>query len=181
MNQWYAFTYEAILDLADWATLEADVEKKIVGIYSWMPQTIMKLRMPENRYMCDVFSIENVREAARQSSIHIAQLNGLTLQNIDLEENSVVISNILAPMFNVLGSVAASKYFHFSRPLLFPMWDATLRKKAGLENSPNGFIQYMQVFKAELNVPENVNAATQRYPENLVRGWDMVRMENRNA
>jgi hypothetical protein len=181
MNPWYAFTYEALLDLADWVTFDADVAKKIVGIYSWMPQTIMKLRMPGNRFMCDAYSLQHVTEAAVQTAPNLVAFNGVSLQDLNLEECSEEIESILAPLFGVLGSVAASKYFHFSRPFLFPMWDATLRKEAQLANSPMGFVQYMRLFQQELLIQENADAAALRYPANLIRGWDIVRMANRNA
>ena len=181
MNPWYAFTYETILDLADWTTLDADVARKLVGIYSWMPQTIMKLKMPGNRFMCDAYSLQDVTNAAHQTVPNIEPVNNITLQDINLDETSEQIENIVAPMFGVLGSVAASKYFHFSRPYLFPMWDTTLRNEARLENSPAGFVQYMQLFQRELLTPENAGAAALRYPANLIRGWDIVRMERRNA
>lgn len=181
MNPWYAFTYDAILDLANWEILDADVAKKMVGIYSWMPQTIMKLRMPQNRFMCDVHSLQDVTLAATQTVPNMEPLNNTTLQKLAFEEGAEQIEIVLTPLFGVLGSVAASKYLHFSRPHLFPMWDATLRTEAHLENSPAGFLQYMQLFKQELLIEENANAAAQRYPGNLIRGWDVVRMENRNA
>lgn len=181
MNPWYAYTYEAILDLANWEMLDADVAKKMVGIYAWMPQTLMKLRMPQNRFMSDVYSLQDVASAATQTVGPMEPLNNIALLDLNLEENTEQIERVLTPLFSVLGSVAASKYLHFSRPYLFPMWDATLRNEAGLENSPAGFIQYMRLFKQELDEEENCTAAAQRYPNNLIRGWDIVRMENRNA
>lgn len=181
MNPWYAFTYEAILDLANWDELEADVAKKVVGIYSWMPQTIMKLRMPQNRFMCDVHTLESVTNAARQAAEGIGPFNDIALEDLDIDNRAGEVQDVIAPLFNVLGSVAASKYLHFSRPNFFPMWDATLRNEAGFQNTPEGFIQYMSLFKRELAVPENIEAAAQRYPHNLIRGWDIVKMENRNA
>lgn len=179
MNPWYAFTYEAILDLANWEVLDADVAKKMIGIYAWMPQTLMKLRMPQKRFMCDVYSLQDVASAAKRAIKPMEPLNRITLLDLNFAEYSDQIEGVITPLFDVLGSVAASKYLHFSRPNLFPMWDAMLRKKAEFENSPAGYIQYMHLFKLELGDEENRASAAVKYPSNLIRGWDIVRMEHR--
>ena len=42
-NQWYVATYEAILSMANWQDFTADLERKVVCIFSWMPQAIMNV------------------------------------------------------------------------------------------------------------------------------------------
>jgi hypothetical protein len=42
-NNWYIDTYESILHVADWSRLERNVPEKMVCIFAWMPQTIMRI------------------------------------------------------------------------------------------------------------------------------------------
>ena len=181
MNPWYVFTYETILGLANWSAFDAEIERKVVGVFSWMPMIIMNVKYQGNQRRCDVFSIDDVREAASNSSVFVSELDRLTLQGIVIDDHVDDLIAAFAPMFNVFGSVGASKYFHFSRPLLFPMWDKEMRERAHLPDSPDGFVDYMRLFQAELEVPENFDLARAEYSPNVVRGWDIVRMRNRGG
>ena len=43
-NKWYLDTYDEILKMADWSRFDVEVSRKVVCIFSWMPQTIMGLK-----------------------------------------------------------------------------------------------------------------------------------------
>lgn len=180
MNPWYRFTYEAILSLADWQKFDADVDKKIVGIYSWMPQTIMRLRMTQRRVRCNEFSIEDVTHAASESEKHIPILENIPLQKFDSNEMGNVVRDVAAPLFEVLGGVASAKYLHFSRPYLFPMWDRRMRIQGGFPDSPEGYIGYMEQFKLDIEDEGNIKIALDHYHKNIIRGWDMEKMRRRD-
>jgi hypothetical protein len=60
------------------------------------------------------------------------------------------------------------------------MWDRQLRLKEGLDDTPNGYIEYMRRFKLRLAKPEKLRAALAAYPANAVRGLDVVCMENKD-
>lgn len=185
-NRWYTYTYEPILRIADWSELSADVEKKVVAIFSWMPRTIMNIshtdkEHPGRKYKCEVFALQSVLEKLVQVSDDFNAIKKCELMkfDFDLPEHTAELKRLCEALFDIFGSVAASKYLHFSAPKLIPMWDLELRKGKGFKDSPDGFIRYMSWFKDQLEDDDNYRAALQRYPDNVIRGWDIICMERR--
>ena len=179
MNHWYEYTYETILGLANWASFDVEVDRKMVGIFSWMPQTVMMLKYKGGRHRCEIFSLTDVQTAATAADVSVFSLDGLTLQDMDIDSHSAMIAAAYDPMMAVLGSVTTSKYLHFSRPHLFPMWDRKIRLSAGFDEDASGYIDFMRQFKTQLEDAENLKNALLYYPKNAVRGWDKIQMENR--
>lgn len=180
-NPWYDETYDAIFEMADWKELPADIPKKIVCIYSWMPHTLMGTKHVGGRRKWSCISLNDVETATRKVSEDFAEVSTLMLQeaNIDVCENHICkIFTALIPLF---GTVATSKYLHFSAPSFFPMWDRKIRISRGHDDTVDGYIEYMHAFKAELDISSNLQAALSLYPKNPVRGWDMVNMRGRVA
>ena len=180
-NTWYDTTYDAIFTMADWSRLDADVPKKIVCVYSWMPQTIMGIKHTGGRPKWGSFSLADVQDALDQAANSFDGIKSLDLIGIDVKKVETSLLKVLKLIFPPFGSVVASKYLHFSAPRLIPMWDSKIRKARHHPDTPQGFISYVREFKAELAVPKNLRAAKAAYPLNLIRGWDIVNMRCRDA
>jgi len=180
-NPWYVFSYEPMMNMADWQDFHADVEKKVVVIFSWMPQTIMAIKHKGDKRKCEIYDNIALSNAVGNSVKEFEAVKGGLLLEFDLDSNSRYILALCETLFPILGSVASSKYLHFSAPQLFPMWDRQLRLKEKLDDTAFGYIEYMRRFKKELANPTNLEAALAEYPTNAVRGWDIVRMKNRQA
>lgn len=180
-NPWYNATYEHIRQIANWALLSADVEKKMVGIFSWMPQAIMPIRAAGGGYRFEQYNAKAIADALRRYDEAFQGIRDAELVDVDIanEANGQVLANICDALFPIMGSVASSKYLHFSAPTLVPMWDRQIRIARNHPDTRDGFLAYVAEFKADLEVPEKLQAALQRYPGNAVRGWDIVGMENR--
>jgi hypothetical protein len=180
-NKWYDATYGEIATMASWSQLDVDVAKKVVCVYAWMPQTIMGIKHTGGRPKWATFSLARVQKAFTKAATTFDQIKQLELRAADLDEIETSLLRVLKLLFLPLGSVAASKYLHFSAPKLVPMWDRKIRLAQRHSDTPQGFISYMRQFKAELAVPRNLRAATRAYPANPIRGWDMVNMKRRDA
>lgn len=174
-NPWYTATYQPILELANWQILTADIERKIIAIFSWMPQTIMAITHARKPYQCkwEIYSVEMLRSALEPVSTPFATIRDLNLTEIDVSQSRIVVEGLCTALFPILGSVAASKYMHFSAPRLLPMWDQDIRDSAGYDDSPSGYIDYLIAFRDQLRIPRNYRKALKRCPDNAVRGWDM--------
>lgn len=180
-NTWYDETYDAIFEMADWEKLSADVPKKAVCIYSWMPHSLMGTRHVGGRPKWSCISLNDVETATRKASTDFFGVSTLILQEANIKDCEKYIRTILAALVPLFGTVATSKYLHFSAPRFFPMWDRKIRISRGHDDTVDGYIEYMHAFKAELEVPSNLQAALALYPKNPVRGWDMVNMRGRVA
>ena len=178
-NTWYDATYDSIREMANWPELNVDVSRKVTCVFAWMPQTIMGVKHTGGRPKWATFSLAEVQAAVDQAVVSFALLSSFELVNVELAEIKVNLLRVLELMFPPFGTVAASKYLHFSAPGLFPMWDRSIRIARGHQDCPQGFLDYMSQFKAELLVPANLEAARAAYPANPVRGWDVVNMRNR--
>lgn len=180
-NPWYIFSYEPMMDMANWQDFSADIEKKVVVIFSWMPQTIMAIKHKGDKRKYEIYDNKALADAVGHSVQAFTAVRGSLLLEFDLDSNTRYILTLCEALFPILGSVASSKYLHFSAPQLFPMWDRQLRLKEGLDDTALGYIEYMRRFKKELARRENLKAALAAYPANAVRGWDIVRMKNRKV
>jgi hypothetical protein len=174
-NPWYTATYQPILEMANWKKLTADIEKKIIAIFSWMPQTIMSVTHSQNPNRCkwEIYSVEHLRSALEPMEASFAPIATIGLAEIDMARNGAVIEELCAALFPMLGSVAASKYMHFSAPHLLPMWDKGIREDGGYEDSISGYLDFLSAFSRQLRVPRNYRKAIERCPTNPVRGWDI--------
>ena len=71
-NQWYVATYEAILSMAKWQDFTAHVERKLVCIFSWMPQAIMNVnysgspKKGTKKLRSEVFDVQQATECVRR-------------------------------------------------------------------------------------------------------------------
>lgn len=178
-NPWYMDTYEPILDMANWHNFSADVTKKMVAIFSWMPQTIMAVKHQGNRYKYQVYKVASLIKALQACAEAFENIRNMYLLGEDLRNSENTVIEICSGLFPIMGSVAASKYLHFSAPRFFPMWDSQIRSKGHFKDNPRGYFQYMQSFKSVLQVPENLVRAEEKYSNNPIRGWDIVCMEAR--
>jgi len=170
-----------MMNMANWHDFCADIEKKVVVIFSWMPQTIMAIKHKGDKRKYEIYDNKALFSAVEKSVKSFEAVSGGLLLEFDIDSNSRHILALCETLFPILGSVASSKYLHFSAPHLFPMWDRQLRLKEGLDDTALGYIEYMRRFKKELAKPENLEAALAEYPTNAVRGWDIVRMKNRQS
>ena len=179
-NPWYSSTYETILDIANWGRLDAEVDRKIVAIFSWMPQTLMSIRHRGLRFKFEIYTKEHVTESLAPVAGQFGVLQESRLAEFDLcGSNREILVRACEVLFPILGTVAGSKYLHFSAPKLIPMWDRKIRLGAGCRDSVEGFMDYVRTFKAELGNECNLQEALREYPNNAVRGWDIVRMKGR--
>jgi hypothetical protein len=178
-NPWYCATYETILEIATWADLSADIEKKILGIFSWMPQTIMAVRHPGKRFKFEFYTAEGLRDALTPLQERFNAIRKQQLMHFDIPNNTEILEGLCATLFPALGAIGGSKFLHFSAPRLLPMWDRKIRLAGGYDDSGAGYIAYMTAFQHALTVKENRDEAVRRYPSNIVRGWDIVCMERR--
>jgi hypothetical protein len=178
-NPWYSATYEHILEIAEWARLSADVEKKVVGVFSWMPQTIMSIKAAGGGFRFEQYNATAIAAAVLPFEQDFLRVRELVLTEFDIDANRELVGGVCNALFPIMGSVASSKYLHFSAPKLFPMWDRQIRHARHHQDTVDGFLAYIADFRSELEVEENLKAALQKYPGNPVRGWDIVGMENR--
>jgi hypothetical protein len=181
MNPWYGYTYEAIFGMAKWYIFPAEIDRKMVCIFSWMPQTIMNINMPGGKKRFE-FTVEEVSDAAQRAFNALEDYDSVCCCYCDFEidKNRTSILNTVRPLFDVLGPVTASKFLHFSRPCLFPMWDRAIAIQSGFPGlSVDDYVDFMKQFQDELCVPENMEVAKRNYPRNPVRGWDIEKMKNR--
>ena len=126
-NPWYTISYEPILDIANWQDYSADTEKKVVAIFSWMPQTIMSIKHKGNKLKYEIYDNKALANAVERSRQAFEAVRHNLLLEFDLENNVQYLRTLCEALFPILGSVASSKYLHFSNPCLFPMWDRQLR------------------------------------------------------
>lgn len=180
-NAWYNDTYDSIFKMANWTTFSADVPKKVVCVYSWMPQTLMGVKHTGGRPKWASFSLNDVQAATRAVDSEFSEIHALTLREVNIDECDRHLRTVISALIQPFGVVAASKYLHFSAPKLFPMWDRSIRLARGHADTVDGFIEYMRAFKVDLLNPANMQAALAQYPANAVRGWDIVNMRNRDA
>jgi hypothetical protein len=119
-NQWYVATYEAILSMANWQDFTADLERKVVCIFSWMPQAIMNVnhsgssKKGDQRRKSEVFDVLQAAECVRKAASHLEKAREKELLSVNLEEIKGEVLGVCAPLFCLLGSVAGSKFLHFS-------------------------------------------------------------------
>ena len=140
-NPWYSATYEPIIRMAKWDEPCEDLEVKVIAIFSWMPQTIMKVKHEGGKYKCELFDVNSLHLALKSCSFHFYTLREKSLISENIHEWKQEIITICKYLFPIFGSVATSKYLHFSIPSFFPMWDSQIRKKAGLGDTPDGFFK----------------------------------------
>ena len=179
-NQWYPATYDKIFSMASWQDFTADVERKVVCVFSWMPQTIMNVRHPGKRKKSELFGVGDACEHVRAASLHFERVKNMELASVNLQDIRSDIIGSSEPIFALFGPSAGSKFLHFAAPRLFPMWESSLRKEAKLSKGSSGeYFQYMQLFQRELRDPQNIHDALTEYPGNPVRGWDIRRMKQR--
>lgn len=180
-NTWYDATYDEIFKMADWSKLDVDVPRKVACVFAWMPQTIMGVKHLGGRPKWVTYSPANVQAVLSQAADPFTTVMALDLSQTEIEAIETDVQHVLQLVFPLFGSVASSKYLHFSAPKLIPMWDRNIRISRGYEDTPQGFLSYMRQFKVELAVPANLASARSAYPANAVRGWDIVNMRNRDA
>ena len=186
-NRWYVATYDVILSIADWQNLTSDLERKLVCIFAWMPQAIMNVshsgsaKQVNRKTKSDIFDSQLAAKCVRRAASYLKDLKDRELLSVYLPEIKQEVLGGCAPIFELLGSAAGSKFLHFSYPRLFPMWDRSLRKGSRLSDSPEGYFEYMNIFQRELHRSENIECANREYPSNPVRGWDICRMQKSPA
>jgi len=178
-NLWYTWTYEAIPEMADWRNLAADIERKVVTIFAWMPQTIMSIRQKGGGFKHQEFTPQAIGDQLDPLAQAFTGIAREELRKFDIAKHEEFLLKVCDVLFQFLGSVAGSKYLHFSAPRLFPMWDRSLRIGARFKDSPTGYICYMKQFKTALMDKANEAKALEKHPMNPVRGWDIVCMEQR--
>jgi len=178
-NPWYIATYQPILELANWKLLTADIEKKIIAIFSWMPTTVMSVRQGGGGFKWETYNIEAFVSALEHMGESFITIRDLDLLDTDVARSRVAIASLFGALLPLLGAVGASKYVHFSAPRLLPMWDSAIIKAAKFEKSSDSYIKFIMQFQQKLRVPGNLRAAKRRCPDNVVRGWDIVSMERR--
>ena len=139
----------------------------------------MSIRHSKGSVKHELFSPESIRTALRSVNGGFDKIKNCELKDFDVSLHQKVLEELCHALFPLLGSVAASKYLHFSAPRLLPMWDRKLRQSKGFEDSASGYIRYMIEFKNDLNIDENHRAAVAHCADNVVRGWDIVCMGRR--
>ncbi|MBP7653060.1 hypothetical protein KA977_06540 [Candidatus Dependentiae bacterium] len=182
-NQWYNFTYEGIFSLASWDNFNEDIEKKIICLFSWMPCAIMNITHSgkgKNRITkAQVYNIENCKEKILSVKSIAESFKNIKLVDIDIK-NKKIKQNILdlsKPLVEIFGTVGASKFLHFSFPFFFIMWDRKIRNHYKLKDNEIGYYNYLLNAKEALNNSDILNIAKNKFPNNILRGLDIYRME----
>lgn len=186
-NPWYRNTYEAILHMANWSLLEAEIDRKLVCVFSWMPRTIMNVKHVdtadgEPQTKAGVFKREEIESALSAHAANFYELRCMHLLEESFKLTSIENENVVR-LFDCLkeflGSTAASKYLHFSAPFLFPMWDSSIRKENKVTDS-NGsaYLGFLEAIRAKLTSNQSaLRDAREAYLPNPIRGYDIVMME----
>lgn len=182
-NQWYNITYETILKMVDWNHFSKDIDKKIVCIFSWMPMSIMNIKTKKEsnaNLKSQLFNLDDVTNGIVDVEIDFNKISNQLLIKVNLEDIKKEVIKICSTLFKYFGSVASSKYLHFSAPKLFPMWDSNLRISEKLKDNSDGYYEYMKLFRDEIINEDNYKMAIKEFDNNVLRGWDICRMKRRN-
>ena len=182
-NQWYSATYDKILCFCDWGRLDADVEMKVLCVFGWMPLAIMNVtdsgKGRERRTKAAIHHPEALRADLGELAQTGEFFRGRNLDDTDLQDPTLKaqVVGLCGPVFKALGSVAGSKFLHFSYPSFFIMWDRRLRANEKLKDSTEGYLEYLKKAQAALQSQEIRREAEKRYTANPVRGLDVYWME----
>jgi len=184
-NVWYSATYERIFDMANWSEFSSDLDKKIVCVFAWMPQAIMNIHhsgkgknLVTKASIYDPIKVYQVFEELKSVAKYFKDKN---LTDTDLDDSLVKnrICKLCNPLFSILGSVATSKFLHFSYPYFFIMWDNSLRKKKQCKNSQDGYWEYLKKAQKALKNKRIIKLAKKEYKFNPVRGLDVYWMKTK--
>jgi hypothetical protein len=176
-NHWYTDTYDVIFQMADWNDFAKDVGRKVVCIFSWMPQTLMAISHTGKSKKWEHYSLTAVADSLDLVAGDFDNVVAIKLIDASIEQSRQNIEALCGVLFPAFGPSAASKYLHFSVPRFFPMWDQKIRKHASFRETSAEYIRYMQHFQSELMDKENWRTASSLYPGNPVRGWDIHKMQ----
>lgn len=167
-NQWYSHTYELILETPNWSVISRDVSLKLALIFSWMPHVIMRSHQNVGK--------DQVTRILQDAQVHLASLPTTALWKLkNLDRYTRQISVLFDALRQFLGPVATSKFLHFCKPRLLPMFDSSM---ATITNGEQ-YVSFVRKTHAELQKPRNQKKAADHYKGNLLRGWDIYQMERR--
>lgn len=183
-NQWYCHTYEKIRTMARWDTFSADIEAKVICIFSWMPQTILGINHSGKGHGAvkkwqEFPRVEDVAEKVREAEAAIKSLDGIQIETADFKSAPIVtdVKGAYEALVQPFGATASSKYLHFSCRELFMMWDRGLRSRYKLGDSSDDYVKYLLGAQQVLMNPMIRMAAEMEYPSNVLRGLDIYRMK----
>jgi hypothetical protein len=175
-NEWYMHTYNTILDMADWSDVTSEIEKKIVCVFSWMPQGIMNVKDKGEMLKAELYSPADLAASLNDLGNEFQAICGRELQSTAIEDVRTHIQAIWTPLYKVLGASAASKYLHFSIPRLLPMSDRSIRRHYCGDPRIDDYLYYMVLFQKDLKNDVRQQKAREACADNLVRGLDIVNM-----
>jgi len=163
--------------MADWNDFAKDVGRKVVCIFSWMPQTLMAVSHKGSSKKWEHYSPTTVADALDRVAGSFEKVAASKLLDANIKMLSHDIEIIATALFPAFGPTAASKFLHFSAPTFFPMWDLKIRRHDAFRDSSVEYLRYMRHFQSELMDGGNFAAASSIYPSNPVRGWDIHKMQ----
>lgn len=102
-NPWYTATYQPILDMANWSILTADIEKKVVAVFSWMPKTIMAINHAGRRYKWEIYGTESMRSALEPVQERFSAIQNEHLKDFVISRNSALIGELFEALFPIVG------------------------------------------------------------------------------
>jgi hypothetical protein len=175
-NEWYTHTYNTILDMADWSDIASDIERKVVCVFGWMPQGIMNVKDKGDMLKSELYSPEDFMVSLRNIKNDWQSIRDCELQSTALDDVQSHILAIWAPLYELLGASAASKYLHFSLPRFLPMSDRQIRKHYCGDARIDDYFYYVELFQKDLTDVVRQQKARASCGDNLVRGLDMVNM-----
>jgi len=178
-NKWYLDTYDEILKMADWSRFDVEVSRKVVCIFSWMPQTIMGLKAKGGKKLWQQVSLEKVQFVV---SGLVSQFEATKSEDFSSYWRvDAQIKKLYSELSIILRSTAATKYLHFSHPKLFPMWDSEIKRNLGLKDSAEDYLKLIDTYNSKYSDQNLRNIVLKEYPQNFVRAYDIYLMKNRNA
>ena len=178
-NKWYLDTYDVIFKMADWSRFDAEIPRKVICIFAWMPQTIMGLKDKGGKKLWESVSEEKMHSL----------ISGLTL-SFEITKSETFLSygtvteqikKLYYGLSTGLRSTATTKYLHFSHPNLFPMWDSEIKKQLNLKDSPEDYVKLIEIYNSKYSDQNLRGEILKEYPPNFVRAYDIYLMKNRNA
>src|SRR6266540_3016361 len=120
-NLWYTWTYEAIPEMADWRNLAADIERKVVTIFAWMPQTIMSIRQKGGGFKHQEFTPQAIGDQLDPLAQAFTGIAREELRKFDIAKHEEFLLKVFDVLFPFPGAVAGPKHLPFPSPSVLPM------------------------------------------------------------
>jgi hypothetical protein len=100
-NRWYTYAYDHIRQIADWSDLAADVEIKIIAIFSWMRQPIMSIKHSKDSVKHELITPDLIRATLESVSGEFDKIKTLELKDFDVHRHEKTLEELCDALFPI--------------------------------------------------------------------------------